>query len=249
MKFYLLVILLVNLYLNINNVTACNGINCQHKKLNGKKLDVPIYVTFREIISNLINEDAKDRKTDAAYRLTASKFTRFDLNNDGFLNKDEIYGLLNEQISKSSGKAKRVTRDQAKKYLSSIDTDGDSLLAVDEYLRAFDENFNAKASSLRTKINLLFKAINVAKSNHIRPGELVDYLKIDIKQSQLSLNIGEIERMIKEIDTNGNNQIEPEEFIKLWECSGFIGEIPNVNCLFKSSNFQSKSISSLPENE
>jgi Ca2+-binding EF-hand superfamily protein len=249
MKFYIIALLLVNIYLNIKNVTACNGINCQHKKMIGKKLNVPIHVTFREIVSNLINEDNKDRKIDAAYRLAVSKLIRFDMNNDGFLNKDEIYRLLNEQISRSSGKAKRVSRDQAKKYLSTFDTDGDGLLAIDEYLRVLDENFNTKASTLRTKINSLFKAINVAKSNHIRPSDLLDYLKTDLKQSQFSLALGEIENMIKEIDANGNNQIEPEEFIKLWECSGYMGEIPSVNCLFKSSNFQSKSISSLPENE
>ena len=135
-----------------------------------------------------------------------SLFCKYDTNNDGWLNKDELRGMFVDDLG--------LDEDQAEIYNYLLDRDGDNKVSYDEFIYWMRSNENLQNVTDRHRFGLIRHAVDM-------------FQKYD-KDDNWSLDVHELQDMVIEhggeadkvmealvkLDEDNNGRISFQEFLK-----------------------------------
>eukprot|EP01017_Pseudomicrothorax_dubius_P037118 TRINITY_DN539_c0_g1_i3.p1 TRINITY_DN539_c0_g1~~TRINITY_DN539_c0_g1_i3.p1 ORF type:complete len:233 (-),score=81.63 TRINITY_DN539_c0_g1_i3:130-828(-) len=132
-------------------------------------------------------------------------FTKMDVNGDGSLSEEEfIAGMTN--FSTQLGVS--VKTEDLKKLFRAIDMDASTSIDYTEFLSCFMENLIYKNEKY---LRAMFEKFDLDKSGKISAEELRTVLSGD----DFNLPKDEVERMIRQADSNGDGEIDYNEIVQL----------------------------------
>lgn len=136
-----------------------------------------------------------------------SLFNKYDTDGNGYLDKDELYTLLEDDLG--------LTQEQCELYHHLLDKNGDGLVSYEEFSVWFHSGENFKAITDKTRYYYLHTAIVMFKKydedNNLAIDEK-EFHKLYIDLGQL-MNLEEHEAM-SQIDVDRNGRISFQEFLK-----------------------------------
>jgi calcium-dependent protein kinase len=137
-------------------------------------------------------------------------FRKLDLNKDGKLTRDELI----EGYRPLYGD---MTEFEVDTILAAADLDGNGTIDYGEW-RAATTKFNSKLSALQIKE--AFDFFDRDGSGSISIDELRETLS-----GRINSDLAQFEKLVKEVDSNGNGEIDFQEFKRMMETFG--GEVVN----------------------
>ncbi|CAD8062641.1 unnamed protein product [Paramecium primaurelia] len=142
------------------------------------------------IAENLMSEQDKRKLMD--------EFMKFDLNNDGLLTKEELLSVY----------SRTLPHDRALKEVNNIfkkiDVNGSGKIDYQEFVIA---TIDQKKYFNKEKLMMIFQQIDSDHSGYLNKEELKRLLR------DMSIPIKKYEQLSKQLDQNGDGQINQEEFI------------------------------------
>ncbi|KAJ1659189.1 hypothetical protein IWQ61_001690 [Dispira simplex] len=142
---------------------------------------------------------------DSVAQLKAS-FALFDKDGDNAITVNELGQVLNEL-------SQTLTEKELKEIVALADTDGNGQLDFKEFEALLKKDTPAVAKLVKeVEVRLAFNAIDTDKSGAISRDELREALKL------MNKPCGEeqLDKLIKEVDANGDGQIDLHEFCQLY---------------------------------
>ena len=146
--------------------------------------------TLAFIVSQCLTKDETDKMEEI--------FAAMDKNNDGMLSKEEI----SEGYEEHFGIA--IEDEELDKIFSAIDTDGSGAIDYSEFLMA---TMNEQQLMSKEKLKQAFKMFDKDNSGTIS--------KQEIREALGNLDEEVADKMISEVDANGDGEISFEEFEKM----------------------------------
>lgn len=148
-------------------------------------------------------------------------FEQFDANGDGDISAKELKGalrMLGQKADTKSCKKMIKVYDQNKTKRMEFKEFLDMMANVFQYHLSHPEDQNeagskdvAKASEATGRLDALFSSLDEDESGFIDAEEII---KLTEKLGE-AMDLNEVRELIKQIDTDGNGQIDKEEFKKL----------------------------------
>ena len=134
---------------------------------------------------------------DDAKRL-ANAFSQIDKNKDGKLSKEELLDAYMQQMGKEAA------AEEVKKIMQEVDVNNSGFIDYAEFITAC----SAKEELLsKENIDSAFRILDADNSGKITAYELKEYLSCDN-----NINKEVWEALIREVDQNGDGEIDIEEF-------------------------------------
>lgn len=125
----------------------------------------------------------------------------FDANHDGKISFEELKKMMG-----SMGQA--CDDEEAKKIMASADKDGNGYIDFEEFVKVMQKNQCPPEETLREA----FKTLDKDGSGNISADELKNVLR-SLGDQQIS--DAEVDEMIREIDLDGDGEVDYEEFVKM----------------------------------
>ncbi|XP_071088233.1 calmodulin-like protein 5 [Haliotis cracherodii] len=133
-------------------------------------------------------------------------FLGVDSNGDGCLNMPEVGALC-------SALGYRMSRSRIVALFNSLDTDKNSKVTLDEFLAAMPSI--APTERKCANIRRLFRSLDTNKDGVLS----VDELSRVMATADTPLSREETMQLIAQVDRNGDNKLDYEEFVELMETS------------------------------
>ena len=135
-----------------------------------------------------------------------SLFSKYDTDLNGYLDKNELYKLLKEDLG--------MTEEQAEMYHHLLDKDADGQVSFDEFQRWFLSGEKFQSINNRTRYQYLRKAIEMFKKYDVDNNLAIDKKEFKklFQESGGKGNKTE-KRAMKELDTDKNNKVSFQEFL------------------------------------
>ncbi|KAJ1653094.1 Calmodulin-2 [Dispira simplex] len=142
---------------------------------------------------------------DASVQLQES-FALFDKDNDGAITIEEL-GLVLNELNQT------LTQGELKEIMSLADADGNGQLDFKEFTTLLKKDTPAVAKLVKEiEVRRAFKAIDADKSGSISRDEL----RAALKAMGKPYGEDQLDKLIKEVDANGDGQIDLREFCQLY---------------------------------
>jgi Ca2+-binding EF-hand superfamily protein len=134
-----------------------------------------------DVVSKIIN--GLKRQTRAGFthsEALSHAFKRFDISEDGFLGREELFSGIKNYLGRH---AKTLTREDMNQVFDQFDKDGSEMLSVDEFIQGVEnygtQNADRKKDGLSVTelVNKLKKKIPSLDVSHFSDPEKVDFLK------------------------------------------------------------------------
>ena len=137
------------------------------------------------------------------------EFLKLDANGDGEVSIEEV-----EKVLQSMRCFLKATQGDIRWALKSMDLDGDGIISMKEYLNN-DENRKSRelmyrALVLRSRLRKEFAIFDADKNGFISKEELLHVIK-----ERGVISPDQVDKFIKETDTDGNGEIDFEEFVAI----------------------------------
>lgn len=137
-------------------------------------------------------------------------FTDFDINGDGRLSSEELVHCLSQIMGKEEAQEK------VEKILAEIDSDKNGYIECSEFIRA---SIEPKDVINENNLIRVYNIFDKDRSGKISVKEISEVISRDLK-----LDDKQIEKMIEEVDINGDGELSFSEFKKMI-LSIFIGRV------------------------
>ena len=138
------------------------------------------------------------------------EFQSLDVNQDGSISKEEVEALLKSIKSKL-----KMTNQEIKQLVEKIDKDNDGNISIEEFLSLITSGDKGDAiyKSLlqRAGVRKLFEKYDRDKNGVITRNE---FKKVVEDKYQASIRPEKIDQMMKNVDRNGDGEIDYDEFYK-----------------------------------
>lgn len=119
------------------------------------------------------------------------EFSMVDTNNDGFISKTELSGLMSGSLGV-----------QNEQVFSNLDKDGDGFITKEEYM-SFYSNVNAN-NSVKDGLEAKFSEIDTDKDDKISSAEMENFRRGNLNN--------DVDDLFTILDANGDNKITKHEF-------------------------------------
>ena len=171
------------------------------------------------------NNNLNEISTDSDYFLdfigVAAVFKAYDLNNDGFIDKDELQNAMKKMVEQD-----RISKDEldeamkeADRMMREADRNGDGRIDYNEFARfVVKEMFGSDVESLSSEeedeedLLAKFKEIDLDGDGFIDINELRARAKLD----GVDISEAELKVMVCYGDSNGDGKIDFDEFVKMY---------------------------------
>jgi calcium-dependent protein kinase len=161
------------------------------------------YRTQTQLLKLVANLLAKLPLTDSQMEEVTESFRKFDVNDDGFIEIEELARFLREKMGVSEESAEV----EAKHMFEEYDANSDGMISLDEFIEI---TFRGSLQTSRDAVAKAFKILDLNKDGSISYEELVRALGDDINESELK-------ELIAEVDRNADGTISFEEFLAACE--------------------------------
>ena len=163
--------------------------------------------------------------TDTEMEELINEFWRLDADGNGEISIEELQHLLRAMRSKLT-----LSGDEIDRALKQIDKDGDGVIDISELLEVI-EKFDTsgvvyKALHQRSLIRKDFERFDKDKRGFITKDQLVHVIK---DRTGIPLPKKHIDRLMKDCDGNGDDQIDYEEFVTLMTKSFMVRKVYGPN--------------------
>ncbi|MBA0585880.1 hypothetical protein Gorai_016641, partial [Gossypium raimondii] len=133
-------------------------------------------------------------------------FNQFDANRDGKISMTELRDVL-----KSMGSS--ITEEELKRVLEDIDTDKDGFINLSEFSSLFRSSSDEVTAAL--ELRDAFDLYDQDKNGLISTSEL----HLVLNQLGMKCSVDDCARMIKSVDSDGDGNVNFEEFQKMMSAS------------------------------
>ena len=138
------------------------------------------------------------------------EFQSLDVNQDGSISKEEVEALLKSIKSKL-----KMTNQEIKQLVEKIDKDNDGNISIEEFLSLITSGDKRdaiyKTLLQRAGVRKLFEKYDRDKNGVITRNE---FKKVVEDKYQASIRPEKIDQMMKNVDRNGDGEIDYDEFYK-----------------------------------
>jgi len=131
-------------------------------------------------------------------------FALIDKDGDGIITAEELFEVMRQVDPK-------ISKDEVKEIIVAVDVNGDNVLSLDEFLSA---RINRKVVQKEERLRKLFKCLDLDDSGALSVGEVCAALE-SVRGEKLTEE--EAKRLIEEVDTNKDGEIDYEEFIAMFK--------------------------------
>ena len=135
-----------------------------------------------------------------------SLFQKYDINQDGWLNQDELKGLFVDDLG--------LEEDQAEIYNYLLDRNGDNRISYDEFLYWMRSNENLQNVTEKHRFWLIRNAVDLFKKYDTNGDWSLDIKELQQMILEHGGTMEKIEEALTTLDEDGDGRISFQEFLK-----------------------------------
>jgi len=133
-------------------------------------------------------------------------FALIDKDGDGIITSEELYEVM-RKIDPN------ISQDEVKEIVVAVDVNGDNVISLDEFLSV---RINRKVVQKEERLRKLFRCLDLDDNGKLSSGEICSALE-SVRGQKLTPE--EAAKLIEDVDTNKDGEIDYEEFIAMFKDS------------------------------